>query len=524
MRRTLTLAIAPLFFTHTAGATDYFASPNGSDAATGLLGAPFQTLDHAVGFLHGGDTLTVEDGTYAGFLMEEQGGTPQARILIRARNRGGAKINSPASGRSDNVDLLSAHHITLDGFEIMNAPRAGVSIRTLSDETGADTAGNTIQFCNVHDNGGGVTAGRHDGIFTGFARDVVIQYNLVWNNSEHGIYVSNSADNPVIFRNVSHHNLANGIQINADLSSGGDGLISNWLIEGNTVHHNGGAAGINLDGAIFGALLNNLVYENDKGGVTLFEGDSAEAAHDNVIANNTIFSASGSRAALQVADGANNNVVFNNVLYSGSDGLEVQTVTGLVHDYNLVSSYAGSSANTHESSPAPSGLFVNLAGEDFHPQVALVDHGIGTLSGRNAPSFDLEARSRSAGSGYDIGCYEQGGIPGDGGFVWDGGTVTEDSGPSSDGGTSMDAGPFDSGFRDASLLDATTADSASAVDDAASRAGPSVDAGPAKGGGAEDGCSASVRGAPCEGWGGLLAPLLLFGAMRQRRVGPSRTS
>jgi parallel beta-helix repeat protein len=68
--------------------------------------------------------------------------------------------------------------------------------------------------------------------------------------AEHGIYVSNSGDRPVLRRNRVHDNNASGIQLNADLSAGGDGIITGALIEANVIYNNGtgGGAAINLDG------------------------------------------------------------------------------------------------------------------------------------------------------------------------------------------------------------------------------------------------------------------------------------
>src|SRR5207248_2905383 len=80
--------------------------------------------------------------------------------------------------------------------------------------------------------------------------------------------------------------------------------------------------------------------------------------HDNLIVNNTVYDPDGSRSALQLADGADGNVVFNNILISGVAGLEVRAVRGLVHDYNLVSSFAGAAASAHEASADAASLFV----------------------------------------------------------------------------------------------------------------------------------------------------------------------
>ena len=401
--------VIPMLFALDAFSARYIVSPSGNDTSAG---GPWKTLQKAASTAVAGDSVLVENGTYKGFVCDAKSGTSTKRIVFKAINKGGATINAPlgtgSEGSNDGIVIAGQSFITIDGFEVTGAPRAGISIIGMNDD-GSDATDNIIRNCWSHNNGGTATAGRHDGIFTGFARNITIENNTVNNNSEHGIYVSNAADNPVIRGNISHDNKANGIQINADLSTGGDGLISNWLIENNVVYANTGSAGINLDGVIKGILRNNLLYNNAKAGITLFQGDGTEASHDNVIVNNTVYNPNGSRAALQVADGANNNVVFNNILYSGSGaGLEVQTVTGLVHDYNLVSKYDGATASSHESSPAESGLFANISSSDYKlsGNSGALNSGIATLSGKSAPSTDILGNPRPAGAAFDRGCYE----------------------------------------------------------------------------------------------------------------------
>jgi MYXO-CTERM domain-containing protein len=398
-----------------ARATDYVVSPTGSDTASGLAGAPWRTIQRALGSVKPGDVVTVEDGSYAGIACDGVSGTAAAPIVFRARNRWGAKINAATSGSTEDfVQLSSCSFITIDGFEVSGAPRSGIAILGNQND-GSDARGVIIQKCFSHDNGGTSTAGRHDGIFSGFALDLTIQDNRIDTTGEHGIYVSNAADNPAILRNDVSNTGVNCIQINADLSTGGDGLISNWRIEGNTVRNCKGSAGFNLDGAIHGVARNNVIFNAAKAGITLFQGDGAEASHDNLIVNNTVYDPVGSRAAIQVAAGADNNVIFNNIFVSQAAAFEVQTVTGLMHDYNLVSSYTGATASPHESTPAnAAALFVDATAGDLHlaaltPAVA-VDHGTPTFGGMPAPTTDLPGAPRPAGAGYDIGAYEFGSV------------------------------------------------------------------------------------------------------------------
>jgi hypothetical protein len=65
----------------------------------------------------------------------------------------------------------------------------------------------SIRDCSCADNG-------RWGIFTGFVDDLLIEDNETYGSViEHGIQVSNSGDRPVIRRNHSHDNNANGISL-----------------------------------------------------------------------------------------------------------------------------------------------------------------------------------------------------------------------------------------------------------------------------------------------------------------------
>src|SRR5688572_785957 len=97
-----------------AQAASYVVSPTGSDTASGASGAPWRTIQRAVTAAKPGDVVSVEDGTYAGLACEGVSGTAAARIVFKARNRWGAKINAPTSGsREDFVQLMSCSFITI---------------------------------------------------------------------------------------------------------------------------------------------------------------------------------------------------------------------------------------------------------------------------------------------------------------------------------------------------------------------------------------------------------------------------
>jgi len=486
-----------------AQAADYVVSPTGSDTAGGSSGAPWRTIQRALTTVKAGDVVTVEDGTYAGLACDGVSGTSSAPIVFRSRNRWGAKITSAtADSTQDFIQLSSCSFITVDGFEVSGAPRSGIAILGNQND-GSDARGVIIQNCFSHDNGGGTVAGRHDGVFSGFAMDLTIQDNRIDTTGEHGIYVSNAADNPAILRNDVSNTGANCIQINADLSTGGDGLISNLRIEGNTVRNCKGAAGFNLDGAIHGVARNNVIFNAAKAGITLFMGDGAEASHDNLIVNNTVYDPVGSRAAIQVAAGANNNVIFNNIFISQTTALQVETVTGLQHDYNLVSSYTGTAASAHEATPAdPAALFMDAAGGDLRlaaltPALA-VDRGTASFSGMSAPTTDVLGAARPAGAGYDIGAYEFGAVA----------PPTGSGGSSGSGGGAGNGGNAGAG---------ATAGSGGHAGNGGSTGGGAAGSPSGASGGGGCGCRAAGPGGAAASCVGGAAPIFALVLVRRRR-------
>src|SRR5690606_26554086 len=136
---------------------------------------------------------------------------------------------------------------------------------------------------------------------------------------EHGIYVSNSGDRPVIRGNHSHDNRANGIHMNGDESQGGDGLISNALIEENVIHGNGvgGGSGINCDGVTDSVIRNNLLDDNYASGISLYRIDAAAGSTSNLVINNTIYhDTATTRWAINISGGSTGNTLRNNILYT----------------------------------------------------------------------------------------------------------------------------------------------------------------------------------------------------------------
>ena len=410
---TVVIALALLLATGSMGA-EYHVSPDGSDAAAGTQADPWRTLQRAADAVAPGDHVLVRAGTYTGFDLRTSG-TAAARITFSAEE--GVLINQRNVRTADGINLELASHVVIEGFKIVGVPRAGV--RAVGT---ADAPSQGVVIRNVHADQNGKW-----GIFTGFAQGVVVENNITSRSQdEHGIYVSNSADNPVVRGNTSWGNRAGGIQLNADVHAGGDGIITGAVIEKNRLYDNGvgGGSAINLDGIQQATIRNNLIYGNHASGISLFQINGAEGSKDNVVVNNTIVQASDGRWALNIQNGSTGNTVLNNILWNehgfrGALTISSDSLAGTTSDFNAVIDrfqidsgsvmplaqwriQTGHDGNSFIASPAQ--LFVDFANNDYRlrPGSPAIDAGTST----HAPTEDLDGTPRPQGLKVDIGAYE----------------------------------------------------------------------------------------------------------------------
>jgi hypothetical protein len=269
------------------------------------------------------------------------------------------------------------------------------------------------------------------GIFTDFSDHLLIQNNECYGSvTQHGIYVSNSGDWPVVRRNRLHDNAGAGLQLNADATQGGDGIITGAVIEDNIIYNNGSAGGsaINLDGVQYSTIQNNLLYNNHASGIAMFRIDGAEGPVGNLVYNNTINMATDGRWALRIDSTVGTNTIRDNILYNsnpnhgGIDFTNATDVAGTDSAYNIfgggnwaatpddgntfysLSQWQALGHEQHSFVATLSSLFVNPSSNDYHLLATspAVDAGQ-TLA---AVPTDAEGRPRPEGVASDIGCYE----------------------------------------------------------------------------------------------------------------------
>jgi len=392
----------------------YYVSPDGNDSNDGQkTETAFKILQHAADVVNAGDSVYVLEGEYSGFDIRTSG-TELFPIVFKSANQN-VVINFSNPVTDDGINIESADWVVIDGFTIINQPRAGIRIVTSDNVTIRNN------YC---------TENYRWGIFTGFTDNILIENNTCsFSEDEHGIYVSNSSDEPVIRYNHSFGNNGCGIHMNGDISMGGDGIISNAVVEGNILHDNGygGGSAINMDGVQGSKIFNNLAYNNHATGIAMYRIDGAEASKNNKVFNNTIIQPPDGRWNILITDGSTGNILYNNILinhhsFRGSISIDEASGQDFISDYNIVENrlsnddgssnmglneWQGFGYDLHSQIALPEEeIFVNPASGDFN----ILEISPATNTGTNLVSDvvlkDINNLSRPQGEGYDIGAFE----------------------------------------------------------------------------------------------------------------------
>ncbi|MBN2549743.1 MAG: right-handed parallel beta-helix repeat-containing protein [Anaerolineales bacterium] len=406
----------------------YYVATNGDDLNPGSALAPWRTLQHAVEQVLPGDTILVMSGTYQGMRIETSG-SAQAWISLKAAPGAQVIVNAPGPGNKhdSNIEIetwegegVVAYWI-VEGLEVANAPGWGIDLRGSEDHKSHHL---TIRNNKVHHNG--VASGK-TGIFAAFVDDLLIEGNESYANGEHGVYVSNSSDRYVVRGNKLYQNQGCGVHQNGDASMGGDGILSDGVVENNLIYGNGasGGAAINMDGVVNALVRNNLIYDNTATGIAIFQQDGAVCSQNNRILHNTILMpANGRWAVLIGGTGCTGNQLYNNIIlslhsYRGAISLPAPAVAGFESDYNIVADrfttddgdsilslaqWQSNGYDLHSFLGLSDDLFVNSASKDFH----LVEDSPAVDAGFDLPDVtaDLDGQPRPSGDGYDTGAYE----------------------------------------------------------------------------------------------------------------------
>lgn len=284
----------------------YYVSPAGSEANSGAINTPFQTINTALERATPGDTVLVRGGVYYEKVSFPKSGTLGKLITVKAYPGekpiiDGSKII--VSGWLSLVTISNVRYISLEGFDICNLTSTAFNTDPEGISINGDAHDITIKNCNI--------------------------YNI-----------------------KSNATLANWRSGHAILVIGnGQSAISNLMITGCTVHdtQTGTSENVTLAGNIDGfAFTNNKVYDTENIGIIVAGGDnlnkngavatnyarngviSDNEFHDNTMTRTPEVWGPGRYGAISIyVCGGANTIIERNKVYNSDRGI------GLVSESNI---------------------------------------------------------------------------------------------------------------------------------------------------------------------------------------------
>jgi hypothetical protein len=336
-----------------------YVAPDGDDAGSGSRDDPFATIEKADSVAGPGTTVLVADGTYRGAILTRASGTPDARITYVAQNKWGAQIVADKE-EAARVDVFGdegavwhnfGDYVDIRGFDITGTATDGLIdtgsyVRLVENRVHELTESCISTWSENYD-----------------LHDVDIIGNVVSScgrsELDHGIYPSHVRG--TISNNISYDNRGYGIHC--------------W--------HNCNDL----------VISNNLVFENDEGGILIGQGDNpnfGDVDADHMLVVNNIAIDNGRYGIRESGATGNGNRYLNNNVHDNEDGgLQLQT---------------GTEIGTIVADP----VFVQFEPDgtgDYRLQSRSPNVDAGTDVG--APGLDLDGTVRPQGAGVDVGVYER---------------------------------------------------------------------------------------------------------------------
>jgi parallel beta-helix repeat protein len=308
----------------------YYIDPSAGGNGNGTQSSPYNSWSRA-GTLRGGNTYL------------QKGGSSSSAMLIvgtQATNAQPLKLGVYGSGKAKMTNALilqGCAYVSVTGFELSGHRYAGVTIQQRAHHC-------TVEDCDIHDCGAGIWIGdaaggshriignmiranKGNGIAVSLVNlqegdESVFDSNEIKDNHTHGIELS--GNHYIVTRNIISgngrvtpgtsgiHMYAGGFQGSAFVDAGSYNLVEGNVCcdqRCNTTDGNG----IQADQACHhNTIINNLSYNNDGGGIVLFD------AWNNTMTNNICFSNARDPARSHPYKGelvlhADNNKTYSNV-------------------------------------------------------------------------------------------------------------------------------------------------------------------------------------------------------------------
>jgi hypothetical protein len=371
-----------LGFSSTSTAATYYVSLAGSDANIGSESQPFRNIQKAASVVNPGDTVIVENGTYANsgsdvVVNVTRGGNSKSNMVtFKARNKWGAVIDG--AGREHAAGFkINANFVRIEGFEIRNIYR-DVGGSSAIDGGYKFASGNDSEYIrnNIHHIGRICTDTTNGEVGIYFwAHRVIVDGNMFhdigrlakdengcnpatayYKNHDHGVY--HEAGDDVTIKNNIFYNINRGWAIQAYPKPRARLKILNNTFKGPHPYQTSSMI------TFWETVVTDSVIEN------------------NIFYDPTTYVFDFTRIA------ATNLRIANNIVYSGT--FSSGTPAGVTFSNNRL--------NTDPLMVAPASF-------DFHLQSTSPAINTGVYEGTLVPN-DFDGNLRPSGAAYDIGAYE----------------------------------------------------------------------------------------------------------------------
>ncbi|WP_018341971.1 right-handed parallel beta-helix repeat-containing protein [Cytophaga aurantiaca] len=451
MKNVLLFSVLSFILTTSVQASIFYVDPNngGSNGNTGLINAPWATIQQAASNAQAGDTVYVSTGTYAEKVTFTNSGIIDAPITFIGV--GSVIVEEPANTTvwSGTFNINTKSYICIQNFTVQNSYWFGIYVEAsdhiyLENNSTYNTGASGISVWHssyVYAAHNVVRKACYQSLSTGSQECITfsgvsnfeIHHNEVSEsggstNGGEGIDTKENCSYGKVYNNLVHDLIRLGIYADS-----WDKTLQHIDIYNNRVYKCSDGIAISSENGGTSTdvhVYNNLTYSNDGFGIIVSHFGTDGPKKNILIMNNTIYN-NGFTDALPYWGGGiiiySSNVenisIFNNIV-SQNDAMQISDGSGVASvsiNKNLIYGYRGRSGtnevkgtNVIEADP----LFLdengadNISGNaDDNLNVTLSSPVINQGTNTTAPAFDFDNYARPAEGTVDIGAYESNSIP-----------------------------------------------------------------------------------------------------------------